>query len=208
MNVDPVQVLRRLPVGTALYDRTHHADGSWEVHWMIREECGTIERYGKHPDFEVRAGLFRVRPTPSGGVVALVPVLFRIGPRALYETWINEYADDEPTLWTLAGQPRLRISIYGDGDKPVQSFQAENLLARFSRDAWERIHKLAAWSMDDFEQARDMLYRKFPGSIDLWRQLEGQQAGGCSDESRQIFLDANANASSTNRISPYLHRRW
>src|SRR5689334_10761053 len=42
MNIGPLDVLFRLPPGTALFIREQMGDGSWEIAWLIREESARL----------------------------------------------------------------------------------------------------------------------------------------------------------------------
>src|SRR5262245_55768861 len=100
-----------MPPGSALFVREQLGSGSWEIAWLIHEDSARLAKLGPGPEIEFRAGVFEEEP------VVLVPVLVRVGPLAresLYETWVNQYAEQGGILETLADQSRVAVHLYGD----------------------------------------------------------------------------------------------
>src|SRR5690349_14470380 len=101
MTFDPLTLLARLPLGSALFVREQLPMGNWEIAWLIRDDSARLAKLGPGPKLEFRAGVLEEEP------VVLVPVLVRVGPPAsesVYETWINQYAEEGGVLETLADQ--------------------------------------------------------------------------------------------------------
>lgn len=170
--VDPLDVLRRMPPGSALYSREILSD-RWEVAWLIREETKRIKQLGDNPEIEFRAGVIYQNN------IALIPVLVRIGPGThenIYETWINIHQPEDGFRYVrdLSTQDRIVIHLYGDRCKLERSLKVSNQLEIFSQNI-AFLHGTAPWSMSAFDTAREKIYEKYPDVVSLWNSLGRQK---------------------------------
>jgi hypothetical protein len=169
MNIDPLAVLDAIPLGSALFVREHIGGGSGEIAWLIREESARLAKLGPDPEIEFRAGVLEEEP------VVLVPVLVRVGPPAgesIYESWVNQYAEDGGVLETLADQSRLVVHLYGDGCQLIDTLAVRNPLQAFARHALSRIAAAAdPWTRQQFARAREQIHGRYPQVWDLWQAL-------------------------------------
>lgn len=168
--VDPLQVLRQMPPGSALYSRELLSD-RWEVAWLIREETERIKKLGDNPEVEFRAGLI------YQDEVALIPVLVRIGPEtreSIYETWINVHQPEDGFryLRDLSAQDRIVLHLYGDGCRLERTLKVSNQLQGFILETLNRIKNVPPWPMLAFDAAREKLYKRFPDVLLLWKALK------------------------------------
>lgn len=174
MTTDPLTLLARLPAGSALFVREELPKEGWEIAWLIREDSSRLAKLGPGPEVEFRAGVLEEEP------VVLVPVLVRVGPPAeesVYETWVNQYAEDGGVLETLADQSRLAVHLYGEDCQHVCTLAVSNLLQPFARHALSRIAATAdPWTMQQFDRARDKVYGRYPRVWDLWQTLAALQS--------------------------------
>ncbi|MCI0350607.1 MAG: hypothetical protein L0Z53_14380 [Acidobacteriales bacterium] len=143
--------------------------GAWEIAWLLREESRRIRHLGKEPPVEWRSGLIY-----QDGVL-LIPVLLRIGKVAaknIWETWTNHHQRGaESPLPLLAEQERITIHFHDRDLKPDRSIQTFNSLHGFFRMALEQLRGVPAWSMSEFDAAREQVYRQHPDVMELWRAL-------------------------------------
>lgn len=164
--VDPLQVLRQMPPGSALYSREIISD-RWEVAWLVREETVRIKKLGDNPEVEFRAGLIY-----QDGI-ALIPVLVRVGAGTkenIYETWINVHQPEDGLryLRDLSTQDRIVIHLYGDGCKLERSLKVSNQLQQFMQEVLDLVKDTPPWSMLEFDEARERLYGAYPDVKSLW----------------------------------------
>jgi len=168
--IDPIELLRTMPPGSALYARERIDTGAWEVAWLVREETKRIQALGKSPAVSFRAGLW-----PFDNVM-LIPVLVQVGPETpetIYESWINVHATGQQNpLEDLAMQPRIVVHLYGDACQLVRSLTVSNQLQMFAREALLKLRDGQPWSMQAFDAAREEIYAKHATVWDLWQALE------------------------------------
>jgi hypothetical protein len=72
----------------------------------------------------------------------MVPILVRLGPPAresIYETWVNQCAEEGGILETLADQSGLMVRLYGVGCQLAHTLAVRNQLAPFARHALSQI---------------------------------------------------------------------
>jgi len=87
---DPIEVLKKMPVGTMLFGRASFDGRTMETYLAIKEEMYYLKRLGKYPVLSIRTGLLEYNRIP------LVCVLMRPNgdPDMLYESWFNFHATD------------------------------------------------------------------------------------------------------------------
>jgi hypothetical protein len=172
MNAHSLTLLRKMPPGSALFARGRIDGGNWEVAWLVREESARLAKLGARPEIEFRGGVL------EEGHVALIPVLVRVGPVAaesIYETWVNQHAEGGGILETLADQAGLVIRLYGDGCRLVRTLVVSNQLQAFARHALDRIATFDAWSMEQFDRAREEVHGRYPQVWNLWQALTAME---------------------------------
>ena len=171
MMADPVAVLLAMPHGSAVYSRMQIDGGPWEVAFLLREESVRIQKLGKEPPVEFRAGLL------AQNEVLLIPVLIRVGPvrpENIFETWINvcQAGGNGPDIVKdLAAQERITIHFYDKRTEPERSLQVYNSPRGFFETLAEQLEVISAWTMRQFDEARENIYRQYPEILDLWRSL-------------------------------------
>ena len=121
-----------------------------------------MKKLSSQPEVEFRAALL----WEAG--VGLLLVLVRIGPAAdgVYETWLNEHAPGQSgTLATLAEQSRLVVRLYGNKSELERILVVSNRLDNFARQALAEIIARPAWTMQEFDQAREQLLSAARGAV-------------------------------------------
>ena len=95
----------------------------------------------------------------------------------VYETWINQHAPDQSeTLTTLAEQRSLVVHLYIDDGRLGRTLVLINEIQNCWRQALAEIAARPPWSMQEFDQAREQLYRQYAEPWDLWQQIGRETA--------------------------------
>jgi hypothetical protein len=166
---DPVRLLLQMPYGSSCYARMQIDSGAWEIAWLLREESKRVKQIAKEPPVEWRSGLIYQDD------VLLIPVLLRVGKVAeenIWEAWINHHQrGTESPLPLLAEQERISIHLYDHAMKPERSLQTFNSLRDFFFAALKQMGAVPAWTMAQFDAAREQVYRQHPDVMGLWRSL-------------------------------------
>jgi hypothetical protein len=170
---DPLDLLRGLARGAALFVPADGAGGPADVVLLVRGDSQRFAALGEAPDVQLRAGVM----TLPEAAVALVPVVVRLGsaeePENLYEACVNQSAAGlEATLLALASQERLVVYLHGDDCRLVRVLSVPNPLRAFARAALPLVGSLRPLSVDELHQARAAIYHQHPTVRSLWRALQ------------------------------------
>ncbi len=98
-------------------------------------------------------------------------MLLRIGGE-YYETWWNYHQTDGGEIYFSDMTTQERIPILFFTPDMTRSIAVHNSLASFFADAAQRIQAVPAWSMTDFDDARESVYARFPTVTKLWNHLQ------------------------------------
>jgi hypothetical protein len=172
--IDPEKLIIRMPPGSAVYAVTHRPEA--HLDFLVREKSNVIRNRLRNPIVTIRPGLF----IQDG--VGLLTVMFLLGSdmEQLYETWFNYRAsgqDGEQILDLMTTQENIAFHLYGDSLKVEKSVVINNSIGGFFTTAAAEIRKLPPWSMQQFDRARDVIYRKHPSPEALWKALFNQSMG-------------------------------
>lgn len=171
MLVDPQDVIMAAPPGTANYSRVDVGEGM-ETALLLREESDRIRALGPSPRVEIRAALL-----VEGGV-ALIPILVRLGSKAkdIFEAWLNvhQIGGGMQYLQDLATQKRILAILYGDKGRE-RAIESLNMLKSTFAHILAEVAGLPPWSMQDFDRARERVYRWYPTPKELWWGLDKSQ---------------------------------
>lgn len=166
MNIDPEQTIKSASPGTTIYARVHRPEPHTD--FLVREETSVIQQL-RNPAVTLRTGLM------IQNNVALVVVMFRIGsnPDQLFETWWNYHqtGDGHKHFEDMTKQNNFAIHLYGDSGCIEKSIQVNNSIKDFFQDTLKKIYTIPAWHMDDFDTARDEIYKQYPTPGKLWKAL-------------------------------------
>ena len=165
---DAETVIKRARAGTMIYGRVKTAaDATWQTVLYIREDNQQIKAVPPNPTVEMRAGVMDV-----AGVI-LIPILIKIAGE-LYESWLNYHAtggSGQAALQELATQEQNVVLFFGDSLKQDRSIGFRNSCAKTFALVLEGLKNKPAWTMQEFDQARDQIYTDYPSIEDLWREL-------------------------------------
>jgi hypothetical protein len=143
----------------------------WQTGLFIREDRDHIDRLGKNPVVELRAGLM------VEGRLGLVAVMARVNGRDLYESWWNYHAPGNRACFAdLAGATTLPILFYTRRRERVIGVACLPLAA-FFQTATKRLEAMRPWAMADFDRARERVYQRYPDPETLWAALAQEGEG-------------------------------
>jgi len=165
---DAETVIKRAQPGTMIYGRVKTAaDATWQTVLYIREDNQHIKAVPPNPTVEMRAGVMDV-----AGVI-LIPILIKIAGE-LYESWLNYHAtggSGQAALQELATQEQNVVLFFGDAGTQDRSVGFRNSSAKTFALISEGLKNKPAWTMAEFDSARQSLYRSYPELKNLWREL-------------------------------------
>ena len=172
MLANPEAVIKRAPPGTMIYARVT-LYGKDVTAFLIREESARIARWHRERvQVQLRAAVL-----PVGDVVPAV-FMVRLGDE-IYEAWLNVHQrgmDGFVPLRDLARQDEVHFILYGDGGERGGKISVLNSIQGFAKEALTTLRSSPAWSMEDFDAAREQIYREHPTVADLWEAL-GEMSG-------------------------------
>ncbi|MEJ2697549.1 MAG: hypothetical protein P8013_13000 [Candidatus Sulfobium sp.] len=163
---DPEQLIVHLPPGTAIPCRAWRPGPHTD--FLVREDSGVINDLSDS-SIVLRHGLFLT------GEVALVPVMFRIGPDddRLFETWFNYHGGEAgPSHFRdLGTQENIHFHLYGDSRTREKTLAIINNSKNFFRKAVALIIHIEPWTEDEFDRARAQIFHRHPSPDSLWKNL-------------------------------------
>jgi hypothetical protein len=156
--------------GQALYARERLDHVAWETVWLIYDEVTRLGALGSEPGVEFHAGAF-----DEGGVVVM-PILLRLGTDALgyvYDTWMNAYQIEGVNVYLedLSRQDQLRIHLYSDADRLLQTLTLPNSLRRLAKDVWAQRTNYYPSTAAAFTYACERFLSNYADLEALWRDL-------------------------------------
>ncbi len=166
MMPDVVNSLLQMYPSSIVYDHVQREDGSKEVVFGLREELKRIKELGPATEVEFRPGVI------DEYRVMLMPVFIRLGPlspESLFLTWINGHEPEGmETLRLLSGQPEIRLEIYAERPEPELCLTIPNPDQQFVANVILDMQAAPAWTPQQFETAKILLYQRRPTAMDIW----------------------------------------
>ena len=163
---NPIKTLLKAPPGTGAYALfKDESSGNDVTAFIIKEDTQHINRLPDSVNVDVRAW-----PFSRFGVFLLV-VLLRIEGK-IYETWWNWYNEFcQKCFLNILSQDKLLFSFYVDDEKPQRTIWISNKLKEsfeLAKDNFQKFKKLKPWTMQEFDIARNELYKEYPNPSSLW----------------------------------------
>lgn len=163
---DPFELIKSLPPGSAVYGRGGETPETLETCILIREDERQIRKIPQNPIIELRSGMWEDRICP-----VVVMVLLAGLP---YETWWNYHQQPqgkaEIYFNDLIRQKMIPILIYDDR-RQRRSVAVRNSLADSFKKYKEIISQKPAWTMKEFDSAKERLCSQYPSVTALWEAL-------------------------------------
>ncbi len=168
---DPREVLNTSPIGSMLpFMGRQTFDSPIEVIFGIREESCRIP-FVKNNPIKIRTGVLE-----EVGVY-LIPIVLRLcyegSPTEYFENWLNIYPSDSfaaEIFRVLYRQRRIVLQFFGE------SGQIERILFLSNNIGYWlglnlTLNSQQEWSYDEFDQAREQIYRRFTTIKELFCYL-------------------------------------
>jgi hypothetical protein len=166
MTPDSVSSLLQMYPSSIILEQVQLEDGSKEVVFGLREELKRIKQLGPAPEIEFRPGVI------DEYRVMLMPVFVRLGQlsrESLFLTWINAHEPEGmETLRLLAAQPNIRLEIYADRAEPELTLTIPNPDQQFLAQVILDMEAAPAWTSQQFETAKILLFQRRPTAMDIW----------------------------------------
>jgi len=170
--VDPREVLRGCPVGAMLpmIGRQTY-ESPIEVVFGIREESQRIPFINNNP-VAIRMAVLEEKG------VFLIPIIIRLIYKGFFteyfECWLNIYPEDSigtEIFRIISRQTRMVLQLFGDSGE----IERIMILPHNYREYWSNLESVIdhrqSWSDEEFEQAREEIYKRFATSKDLFNHL-------------------------------------
>ena len=164
---DPQIVIKAAPAGSAIYGRVSIDGAPMRTVLMIREDDAQISALGSAPSIRLKFATF------DAGQVAPAVLMIGIAGGELYETWWNYHQRDgigTAHFADMSTQDDVPVLFY-DATERRRAIVVRNRLQRAFANAVAQIEALPAWSMEDFDAARENVYARYPEVRDLWRAI-------------------------------------
>ncbi len=132
---------------------------------IIHEDTERVSRLPKEVPVRVRVGFIKAR---NVGLMVVMPKIHG----ELYETWWNYHNPVYHECFRdIVRQDKLLLAFYIDSPEPARILWVPNTLKEIFKPAIEIILGMVPWTVNDFNVARETLYRKYPTPKDLWENL-------------------------------------
>lgn len=117
-------------------------------------------------------------PVRAGAIpidnVLLVVVMFRLGGgrEQLYETHWNYYTENgSETFLLMAEQTTIPIILFGDSGGQERHIMVSNYTQPFFERLIITLESIRPWSMEEFDQAKLVVYERWPTPEIMWEAL-------------------------------------
>ena len=169
---DPREVLKGCPVGAMLPMISRQTNESpIEVAFGIREESQRIPFINNNP-IAIRMAVLEEKG------VFLIPIIIRLSYMGFFteyfECWLNIYPEDSigaEIFRIISRQTRMVLQLLGDSGE----IERIMILPHNYREYWSNLESVIdrsqSWSDEEFEQAREEIYKRFATPKDLFNHL-------------------------------------
>lgn len=161
------RLMKDVPPGIAAFS-IGSLDGKDRVALLAKERSDIIRRLATPILVPIRSGAIPI------GNVLLVVVMFRLGEgrEQLFETHWNYYNENGSEVFALmAEQTTIPIIIYGDSGGQERHIMVSNYIQPFFERMIITMESIRPWSMEEFDQAKLVVYERWPTPEVMWEAL-------------------------------------
>ncbi len=172
--MDPATFISGLKPGKAFFARWSENGVDYSTSFFIQEDQKHLDQLSKSPQFNFRMGMITY-----ANKISVIPLMFRINnnDELLYMTVLNVHIPENKGwefLNDFCSQERILFHFY-EGRELRRSIGIPNKMKSDFQKIKAEVEKLPGWSMSDFNQAKQWLYRDFSNSTLLYNAFEGDK---------------------------------
>jgi len=160
--------------GRAIFGCWSEDNNNFETGFFIQEDRKHLNKLSKYPKINLRSGLIIYLEK-----IGIIPIMLKINYdyELLYETMLNVHLSDGKGIEYLndfCSQDRIMFHFYEGRDRK-RSIIIENKMQREFQKIKAEVEKLPAWTMEDFDWAKERLYQDFSTPTKLFNALESNK---------------------------------
>lgn len=162
-----IQSILRGELATAAYLPFKDSSGERLACFVVHEDQAHVSGLSNQVPIETRCGFFKEKNA------GLLTVMLRINGE-IYETWwnwCNPLGGD--CLPLIAKQDKLIVNFYVDSTNPARTLWTSNSIRDKLNDIVNEVSGMPSWEMSDFDDARQIVYRRYPTPQSLWTAIAG-----------------------------------
>lgn len=105
--------------------------------------------------------------------IAPMMILVNFDREMLYETMFNYYRTEggEKYLDALSRQDNISLLFCNEQNEVVRRICVKNSIKNDVKEMIKIFKKANPWASEEFDRAKEKLYRQFPSPEDLWKAL-------------------------------------
>ena len=171
---DPETFIAGVTPGKAIFSRWSEDNINFETGFFIQEDRKHLNKLSKYPKINLRSGLIIYLEK-----IGVIPIMWKINYdyELLYETTLNVHLSDGlglEYLNDLCSQDRILFHFY-EGRERKRSIMIENKMKSEFEKIKAAVEKLPAWTMKDFDWAKERLFQDFTTPTKLFNALESDK---------------------------------
>jgi hypothetical protein len=166
------EALENIIEGQMLFDLVSEDTVTYDFTFIIKETMDFINKYPHNPKIELRTGLLKIDN------IQIVPMMILVNQDydMMYECTLNIFNPVNESmclLKQLGKQDFIPIIFFNPANNPVRKLMIKNNIQEFFEEVIMRMSSFPAWEMDEFDKAKQVMYKNFSTPKLLWNALEG-----------------------------------
>ena len=166
------EALAQINEGQMLFDLVSENTVTYDFTFLIKDTSDFINKYPHNPKIELRTGLLKIDK------IQIIPMMILVNKDfdMLYECTLNVFNPINESmclLKQLVKQEFIPIIFFNLANEPVRKLLIKNNIQEFFEEVIMRLSSFPAWEMDEFDKAKQVMYKNFSTPQLLWNALEG-----------------------------------
>lgn len=142
-----------------------------EFSFIIKEDNMYLRNISKYPQIELIAGAFNLNDI----MVIVFLVKFHDNDDVLYECFLNIHSEsNKETLEILSEQEFINIIMFDENIEIKRTIRLKNNIKERMRNLNEMAKGYIPWSMEQFDEAKDIVLKNNPDAFRFWDFLSKQ----------------------------------